>query len=346
MKPIIKQYTESDLFSEESILRTLILFGRNVSTYKFALADVLLSKDISTSLSYTDIRDDFVLSLYKHYQSNPHQYQAGENSLTRAFDDYAQNNEWNKLVKVAEKNIYKNVFKAFHNVGGASIKEELVLFEHDIKSKQLIITDSLLKLKENQNLVNQLILENQTRWNIVEEAWKNSLTPNMLVFNSEDNTISSINSDNERINLRSAVDALLPYQHGKCFYCGRKLNKESDNQAADFPDVDHVLPFTAFQKFELFQSVSPNGFWNLVIACKECNRGASGKFDAPPDQMYYTKLINRNRLFTEEHNHSLRNTILMSLSANSSKQVEKRMRQFQTYLNILNGWTPKLIFEV
>ena len=345
MKPIIKQYSESDLFSEESILRTIILFGRNVSTYKFALADVLLNKELTSALSYTDVRDDFVLSLYNHYQNNSHQYQGGENAITRAFDAYAQDADWSNLIKVAEKNIYNDVFDAFHNVGGASIKDDLVLFENDKNSKQIVITDALLKLKENHALVNQLVLENQTRWNIVEEAWKNKLTPNMLVFNAKDNSISSINSENERINLRSAVDALLPYQHGKCFYCGRQLNKASDTQASDFPDVDHLLPFSAFDKFSPFQQISPNGFWNLVIACKECNRGASGKFDAPPDQMYYTKLINRNRLFTEEHRHSLRNTILLSLNVKSATQVEKRMHQFQPYLNIFNGWKPKLIFE-
>jgi len=76
MKPIIKNYVEEEI-SSFSTLRTILLFGRNVSTYKFALADTLLKSPAKSTLSYKDLRDSFLKSLYKHYIINPNQYQGG-----------------------------------------------------------------------------------------------------------------------------------------------------------------------------------------------------------------------------------------------------------------------------
>ena len=127
MKPIIKNYVEEEI-SPFSTLRTILLFGRNVSTYKFALADTLLKSPANSTLSYKDLRDSFLKSLYKHYIINPNQYQGGSNSITRAFDQFSLDNDWGKVVPIAEKNIYNNVFDAFHNVGGSSIKREHILY--------------------------------------------------------------------------------------------------------------------------------------------------------------------------------------------------------------------------
>jgi hypothetical protein len=65
--------------------------------------------------------------------------------------------------------------------------------------------------------------ENQSRWLLVEEAWRNKLSPNMLEYHNGE--FISINKSNERVNLRSAVNVLLPYQHGNCFYCNKKIPK-------------------------------------------------------------------------------------------------------------------------
>ena len=70
MKPIIKAYVEKEI-SPISTLRTILLFGRNVSTYKFALADTLLQSPANSILSYKDLRDSFLKSLYDHYVINP-----------------------------------------------------------------------------------------------------------------------------------------------------------------------------------------------------------------------------------------------------------------------------------
>lgn len=343
MKPVIADYTKTDI-TPSSTLRTIILFGRNVSTYKFALANVLLGSKAQSSFKYEELRDDFLKELYAHYLKNPNQYQGGSNSLTSAFDKYSKDSDWEKLVPITERNIYNNVFDAFHNVGGSTIKEEFKLFEHDKESRRLVMTDNFIKIVENTNLSDQIAKENQSRWNIVEEAWKNKLSPNMLIYETDQN-VYSVTQDNERVNLRSAVDILLPYQQGRCFYCNKKLNPESESIEHDFPDVDHLIPHSAFSKHFDLMNINSNGMWNLVIACQECNRGASGKFDQPPEVRYYDKLISRNILFTQEHKHSLKNTILLSIGANTPTEVRNKMQLFNSYFKLLIGWKPKIMYE-
>ena len=81
---------------------------------------------------------------------------------------------------------------------------------------------------ESSDIANQLTKENQSRWAVVEEAWKNKLSPNLLVYDNDKN-IYSVVQGQKRVNLRSAVDVLIPYQHARCFYCNKKLNVNLNN---------------------------------------------------------------------------------------------------------------------
>ena len=342
MKPIIKDFAKKQI-SPVSTLRTILLFGKNVSTYKFALADSLLKSSPKSILTYVDLRENFLKSLYEHYIKNPHQYQAGSNTVTNAFDRFSMDDDWQKVIQIAEKNIYNNVFDAFHNVGGSSIQNKLTLFEHDKKNKQLILTDNMHQLIESSDAVTQLSKENQSRWAVVEEAWKNKLSPNFLIYD-QDKNVYSVREGQKRVNLRSAVNVLISYQHACCFYCNKNLNMNAKSDEHDFPDVDHVIPFSAFKNDILSINYNSNAMWNLVIACKECNRGNNGKFNSPPDKLYFEKLIDRNILFTQEHRHSLKNTILMSLGASNHNQIRQKMNIFKEYLNLITGWKPQYIY--
>lgn len=342
MKTIIQNYNSTDT-SVVSTLRTIVLFGRNVSTYKFALASTLLKLRPKNFITYEDLRDEFLLSLLTHYQKNPNQYQAGENNLTKAFDKYLLDKNWNELLKSAERNIYNNVFDAFHNVGGGSIKKEHILFEHLANEKKLILTDNLNAILEKTDLIDTLKNENESRWMVVEEAWKNKLSPNLLVFNQSSGEFISVTST-ERTNLRSAVSVLLPYQHGRCFYCKKLINTKANTDDNNFPDVDHFIAHSYFKRPEL-EHINPDGIWNLVIACKECNRGVGGKFERLPDYIYQNEIINRNVLFTEEHRHSLKNSILLSLKSTNHIDVKQKMYNLFNNFNMIEGWKPKLIFH-
>ena len=344
----IKVKEVSEFLHEDSdsinTLRTLVLFGRNVSTYKFALCHTLMNLSSRSELSYEDIKDPFMRIIVDHYKKNPNQFNAGENKLTAQIALYIKDScSWDELLTVAEKSIFNNVFDAFQNVGKGTIDDNYRLFEHDKTSKKLILTDNLNLVLEDEKVKNYIINENEARWQIVEEAWACKLSPNLLVYNNEDKIFIS-NSKIRRVNLRSAVDVLLPYQKGKCFYCNRKINSFALTHEDDFPDVDHFLPFSLVQKNKDI-ALSSDGVWNLVIACKSCNRGANGKFDAPPVKKFYEKLKKRNILYVEEHRHSLKNSILHSLGTTSKEGVGKRMDMVYKYFSFLKGWLPEESFE-
>jgi hypothetical protein len=184
--------------------------------------------------------------------------------------------------------------------------------------------------------------ETQARWRVVEEAWKNKLSPNLLEYNKVDGNFYSVRP-NERVYLRSAVSVLIPYQKGRCFYCNKKVSTLLHKDHNDFADVDHFLPLSFLDKFDI-KPVNPNGIWNLVVGCRECNRGKKGKFTSPPEPRYFDVLKKRNVLFVEEHRHSMKNSILISLNVQTTKEVGERMNDLHKLFDRIKGWEPQYIY--
>jgi 5-methylcytosine-specific restriction endonuclease McrA len=325
--------------------RTILLFGKNVSTYKFALCSALLSQNAKSEIRYSDLTNSFLNELYRHYEVAPQQWTGGANIVTNSFDKYKEDGNWDELVKVAEANVYKYVFDAFHNIGGSSVNDNHLLFEHNKKDKKLVFTDSLNSILDNYTLKEIILKENESRWLVVEEAWKNGLSPNLLEYNSSDNNLYSFNiiKGSERSNLRSAVNVLLPYQKGNCFYCNKSININASKEQHDFPDVDHFWPFSFLTVHNIYP-LDANGIWNLVIACKECNRGTDGKFNSPASKEFYKKLLNRNLLFAEEHRHSLKNSILLSMHARDNIEIKLRMQDLYKKFDHIKSWKPRFIY--
>ena len=100
--------------------------------------------------------------------------------------------------------------------------------------------------------------------------------------------------------VRSALNG---YQKGRCFYCRVEINLTPGSEA--YAEVDHLLPFV-LQKRGLIKNI--DAVWNLVLACKGCNRGLSGKFDAIPSIEYLENLEQRNEYLIKSH-HPLRETL-------------------------------------
>jgi hypothetical protein len=340
MKKNIHDYFYSKI-DPVTTFRTILLFGRNTSTFKFAYCSALLKQNPKNEINLKDLSNDFLSELYNHYKLCKSQWTTGKNNLSEAFDNYELDGDWEKVIKYAEKNIFNYVLDAFHNVGGSSIEKKYILFENDKKSKKIILTDSINKVLENEKSINAIKEENQTRWMIVEEAWKNKISPNMLEY--IDGEFYSISKIHERVNIRSAVNVLLPYQNENCFYCNKLLNKQAKSIDLDFPDVDHFIPWSLFNKLKI-KDLNPNGVWNLVLGCMECNRGKNGKSDIPPAKVYFEKLLDRNLLFALEHSHSLHNTILLSLNAKNSTEISLKMINIYKHFEQLKPWSPSKLY--
>jgi len=83
-----------------------------------------------------------------------------------------------------------------------------------------------------------------------------------------------------------------------------------------------------------------DGVWNLVLACKECNRGEGGKHAQVPSLRLLEKLNARNEFLISSH-HPLRETLMLQ----AGKQPELRKGFLNDYYNrakaaLIHEWDP------
>ncbi|NBO08988.1 MAG: hypothetical protein EBV30_06520 [Actinobacteria bacterium] len=178
------------------------------------------------------------------------------------------------------------------------------------------ITDEFSKIIESQQISN-LPLEVEARWNLVETAWELGLSSSMLSIQHDETEgrLIAYAGAQRRKPVTSSRSALNGYQRGKCFYCNRSISIDEPVSA----DVDHFFPHALKTSGEFWQV---DQIWNLVLACKECNRGVGGKSMAIPTSQLVIKLHQRNEYYISSH-HPLRETLIRQMG-----QTEQQRRGF------------------
>lgn len=233
---------------------------------------------------------------------------------------------------------FENVIDAFHVVNKEAL--DLRFFVDERKTRGGIsITDELFRLKESAQFPN-LPMETEARWRLVETAWDLRLHPSLLtVSHDEDSALLFVTAPNRRrIDVTSARDALDGYQKGKCFYCFQDISIEPFS--SNLADVDHFFPHRLLVRSDEVES-NLNGVWNLVLACRQCNRGEDGKSARVPKLRYLERLHVRNTYLIESH-HPLRETLIKQTGA--SELVRQRFLQQQYNLAkslLIHEWEPR-----
>ena len=294
--------------------RSIILLGRNVASYKFALAKTLIEIPKNDSLILLeDLALPFAKNISEHMKICDKQITSSSSKFLdfcKKYNDGEICDE--KLKENAVKLGFVNVIDAFHNVAGNELPR---FFEDSRKNNNGIrLTDNFYCLLEDENN-NNLNSEINSRWRLWETAISLNVSPHLIEIKSDkDNNLLFVKDKERRIDVTSSKDALNGYQKGKCFYCRKKIVIESgfDNSC----DVDHFFPFV-LKRLGLKQI---NQVWNLVLTCKECNRGTGGKFEKIPQISYLDSLLKRNNFYIESH-HPLRETILNQMG---KSEIERR----------------------
>jgi 5-methylcytosine-specific restriction endonuclease McrA len=323
----------------ENYWRAIILFGRNVASYKFALAKSLydLRESQSDLIRMEDLAPVFAKHITEHLLNCDKQTTS---SQSRFLDSCRQFNNGaisqSQLVDDALKLGFANVIDAFHNVHGAEIPQRYFLDERKTDGG-IRLTDNFFNLSASAAF-NDLNLETEARWRLVETAWELSL-PRQVVQVAHDETakiLTALTAQNRRVNITSSRDALNGYQKGRCFYCFRNIsiNAASD----DLAEVDHFFP----HRLKYCTDGKPiNGVANLVLACRECNRGAGGKFARVPMLPLLDRLFRRNEYLIKSH-HPLRETLLLQTGITMQ---ERRYFLQEAYdcakRHLIVGWQPE-----
>ena len=307
--------------TSENYWRGIVLLGRNVATYKLALAKSLLdlSSAGKTFVSMEELALPYTRHLTEHLKQSEKQITSRSSKFLDACRKFNQGQtSQTALIDAAVSLGFINVIDAFHVVNNGPIP--LQFFVDDRKSRNgITLTDTLLTLASTAQAAN-LPVEVEARWRLVETAWSLELPPHLLAV-QYDSTLESlfVELPSARIGITGCRGAFNGYQKGRCFYCFREILIERGDESN--VDVDHFFPLVLI-RFAEFAQLNLNGVWNLVLACKDCNRGVGGKFTQLPSLRYLERLHSRNQFYIESA-HPLRETLM-----NQTGQQESERRSF------------------
>jgi len=255
----------------DSNWRAVVLFGRNVASYKFALAKTLLglADRADERVPLEDLARPFAHHLCSHLKLADKQTTSGSSRFLdncRAFNRGELDED--RLVDATVKLGFNNVIDAFHIVGSGPVPVQFFIDEraNGNTSAAIRLTDELRRLAASVQGAS-LTDEAESRWRLVESAWTLDLPRAGVAVQSDIERGLLFVERVRRVNLTGARSALNGYQQGRCFYC------QSEIPIAG-ADIDHFFPWILKQRGDLPDA---DCVWNLVLACPRCNRGKHGK---------------------------------------------------------------------
>lgn len=303
--------------TEDAYWRSIILFGSNTASYKFALGMALLEliEKEQNAISLKDLSPIFAKYICEHLKVAPRQTTNNSSTFLEACKNYNENIiAKEQLLDITEKNAFNYVLDKFPIVNGGIIPKPF--YEYDKRNKRIILTDNSFKLKEMQYF-NDLRNETEARWKLVETAWELGISTNLLKVNySDDDNSLYIDTSFRRKNITSVRDALNGYQKGFCFYCFDNITIDCDSD--NLCDIDHFFPHTLQAQRP---DINFDGVWNLVLTCQDCNRGSNGKFAKLPALKYLERLHTRNEYLISSH-HPLKETLMLQTGRTESERIK------------------------
>ena len=339
----MSSFVEADVTLESS-WRAIILFGRNVASYKFALAHSLieLADRDDEFVSLEELAEPFSRYISGHLQDVEKQGTSGSSRFLeacRAFNGGSLSKS--DLVDATVKLGFANVIDAFHVVHQGEVGPRFFVDERKAARKGIRVTEELGRLRSSAQWLN-LPSEVEARWRLVEAAWELNLPSSVLTVRHD--PVLQVLVPNGRHYRRPAITgtrhALNGYQKGKCFYCSADISVADGSGV--LADVDHFFP----HKLHPFGVAHPiNGVWNLVLACASCNRGAGGKFDRVPTRRLLERLWLRNTFLIDSH-HPLRETLMAQTGQTASARRAFFQRAYdQSRALLIHTWEPSHALE-
>lgn len=293
----------------EDFWRSVILFGRNVASYKFALARALLELKPNPDQIVTleDLALPYALEICRHLKLADRQGTFASSKFLEAC--HAANHEELSLDDLRKQTVqfgFNDVLQAFHVVGSSFIPLRFYNEERQGRKRGIRVTSEFTNLILSPQMAN-LPHEVESRWRLVETAWALRCSPRALEVQHEPISNFIYVDFNGRKSITGVRPALNGYQKGHCFYCFRHIAIEGP----DIADTDHFFPICLKSHVS---RINLDGIWNLVLACRECNRGPSGKHDQLASPMLLARLSRRNEFLIDSH-HPLRETLMAQTGA-------------------------------
>lgn len=314
--------------------RAVILFGRNVASYKFALAKTLLdfADRPDERIPLLELAAPFAGHLCEHLRLVDRQTTSSSSTFLEACRSHNRGElAQDKLVETTARLGFNNVLDAFHTVGTAPVPVRFFIDER--KSSRdggaIRLTDALRDLATSLQGA-ALSEEAEARWRLVENAWALDLPRAGLAVQADAETNMLYVERIRRVNLTGVRAALNGYQRGCCFYCSAEMPLAE-------AEVDHFFPW-ALKAARVMPDA--DSVWNLVLACRACNRGEQGKFARVPGPQLVARLNARNNWLVESH-HPLRETIMLQTGQATEQRASfLDSRQQLALSHLIHQWHP------
>ena len=314
----VARFTD-EIPSLSSYWRAIILFGRNVASYKFALGGALLEiGGTSDFVSVDELAIPFARRVADHLRTHDKQGTfEGSRFLDacRSFNagEIDEDGLRGKTIQLG----FTNVIDAFHVVDKGEVAERFFVDERRTR-KGIRLTDQLHSLLlDGQHATFDAELE--SRWRLVETAWKLNL-PRHLLTVGFDPFNELVYETRRRTPITGAREALNGYQKGRCFYCFSPIFIVKGDDS--ICEVDHVFAWSR----GLLGGPHVDGIWNLVLACSRCNSWHE-KSDRPPHMRYVERLHRRNE-FLIASEPPLRPTLVDQTGSDPSQRKATLLRAY------------------
>ena len=316
--------------------RSIILFGRNVASYKFALAQALLdlTNRSDESVRLEELAVPYAQHLTEHLARVDKQATSQSSKFLDACRAFNRSDKSNaardKLIGATVRLGFNNVIDAFHVVGAGPVPVRFFVDERNAGSTPGIrLTDDLRRLASSLQ-GGALTVETEARWRLVETAWSLDMPRAGIAVQADAKQNLLFIQRARRIGLTSVRAALNGYQRGRCFYCSAEVPLAAT-------EVDHFFPWVLKERGIM---LGADGVWNLVLACRDCNRGERGKHAGVPAPTLVARLHERNNWLVESH-HPLRETIMLQTGADAEGRAFFLRSQQQIALEALvHQWEP------
>jgi hypothetical protein len=329
--------------TRDTYWRAIILYGRNVASYKFALAKSLieLSDQGKTAIPLEELAIPFSNHLVQHVQLPPKQATSPSSKFIEACKKKANGQiSDQELVDQTVRLGFNIIIDAFRIVNSGEIPVRFFLDARTDAKGGITVTDELFRLREALPFRN-LPSEVEARWRLVDTAWQLNFPKGLVIGLDEGGSVLTAPCLGRRIAVTRSRDALNGYQKGKCFYCFADISVEGADET--LADVDHFFP-RVLQRLGV--NLPVDGVWNLVLACRSCNRGIDGKSSRVPTKRLLERLSTRNEFLITSH-HPLKDTLIAQTGASYSDPV-KVLNSIHdaAWQSRIHSWEPRLENEL
>lgn len=330
-------FDESGAPSTQECWRAIILFGRNVASYKFALGKTLLSMhgQAGQLVKLEDLALPFSRHICEHLLLENKQATSSSSAFLDACRSYNRGElDDDKLAAAAVAQGFNNVIDAFHVVGSADTPHRFFIDER-MSTGGIRLTQEFGTLAEAADLAD-LGSEVEARWRLVESAWSLGVHYSVVGYDAEQEMLYMPDRASRRKSVTGVRAALNGYQQGACFYCGGPVCLHEEGL---LPDVDHFFPHVLKLRNAGFDGTL-DGVWNLVLACRTCNRGAKGKFERLPSERLMAMLHHRNEYLIRSH-HPLREALIRQTGGDEGARRAFLWSAHKRALQVLiHRWEP------